>query len=82
MKMPIFVLGLPKLWGGIDRGSERSVPVLIQLMEDESDLVREAVIKSLSLMPSPARTSLLGSSLPSIGAGASGGLSGFGKDGA
>ena len=28
-------------------------------MEDESDLVREAVIKSLSLLPSPARTSLL-----------------------
>ena len=51
--------GAAQALGGIDRGSERSVPVLIQLMEDESDLVREAVIKSLSLLPSPARTSLL-----------------------
>jgi len=51
--------GAAQALGGIQRSSERSVPVLVKLLEDESDVVREAVIESLSLLPPPARTSLL-----------------------
>ena len=60
--MPVKMKCQSSCWGcpssGVLTGA-RNVRSRVIADEDESDLVREAVIKSLSLLPSPARTSLL-----------------------